>query len=316
MKFQRILVPIALATLGFLTTHAAKLGDPAAPLSLKETVKGEAVDLAAGKGKQTYVVEFWATWCGPCRVSIPHLTELQAKYKDKNVTFVGISDETLEKVKPFVDKMGDKMAYVVALDADRKTSDAYMRAYAQDGIPTAFVVDKGGRVAWVGHPMGGLDEALDQILSGKYDLAAAQDEFAGREAKQRKQMELSQTFSKYMKLSNDGDPGAADVGARLLDAVGPDAQILNAIAWNILTAPGIKNRDVKFALKAAEAGVAASKGKEFAVVDTYARALADNGKLAEAIEQQKKAIALAKDEKAKEELTKTLKGYEDKAAAK
>ena len=52
MKFQRILVPIALATLGFLTTHAAKLGDPAAPLSLKETVKGEAVDLAAGKGKR------------------------------------------------------------------------------------------------------------------------------------------------------------------------------------------------------------------------------------------------------------------------
>jgi hypothetical protein len=119
-----------------------------------------------------------------------------------------------------------------------------------------------------------------------------------------------------MKLANDGDAGAAEVGAKLLEDVGPNAQILNAIAWNILTAPGLKHRDMKFALKAAEAGVAASKGKDFAVVDTYAKALAENGKLAEAIEQQKKAIALAKDEKAKEDLTKTLKGYEEKAAAK
>jgi thiol-disulfide isomerase/thioredoxin len=83
-----------------------------------------AVDLAAGKGKQTYVVEFWATWCGPCRVSIPHLTELQKKFKTQGVTFIGVSDETEDKVKPFVDKMGDKMDYTVAVDDERRADDS------------------------------------------------------------------------------------------------------------------------------------------------------------------------------------------------
>lgn len=316
MKFQRFLTPIALAALAFITAQAAKLGDPAAPLTLGETVKGTAVDLAAGKGKQTYVVEFWATWCGPCKVSIPHLTEMQAKFKDKGVTFVGISDETAEIVKPFVKKMAEKMDYVVAVDSDRKTSDAYMRAYSQNGIPTAFIVDKEGKVAWVGHPMGGLDEALDQVLSGTYDLAAAQKEFEGREAKQKKMPSLNQQFGKFMELNESGDATAGELGSKFIDDVGSDAQILNQVAWMMLTNPQIKHRDFKFALKASEAAVAASKGKDFAILDTYARALADSGKVADAIVQEKKAIALVKDDKAKADLEKTLKGYEDKAAAK
>ena len=74
-----------------MSSTAAKLGDPAAPLSIKEWVKGKPVDVK--DGKNIYVVEFWATWCGPCRTSIPHLTELQKKFKDKGVVFVGVSDE-------------------------------------------------------------------------------------------------------------------------------------------------------------------------------------------------------------------------------
>ena len=68
---------------------------------------------SAGKN---YVVEFWATWCGPCKASIPHLTELQKK--NPSVTFIGVSvwEPDQDKVKPFVEEMGDKMAYRVAID--------------------------------------------------------------------------------------------------------------------------------------------------------------------------------------------------------
>ena len=69
----------ALALAGSL--FAADLGDEAKPLQISKWVKGKKVNLAKGKGKKVYVVEFWATWCPPCRTTIPHLTELQKKYK-------------------------------------------------------------------------------------------------------------------------------------------------------------------------------------------------------------------------------------------
>lgn len=313
---MKILISAVLALAGSLALHAAKLGDPAPALTLAKTVKGTAVDLAAGKGKETYVVEFWATWCGPCRVSIPHLTELQKKYKAQGVTFIGISDETEDKVKPFVEKMGDKMDYVVAVDDGRKTFKSYMEAYAQNGIPTSFVVDKEGRIVWVGHPMGGLDEALASVVAGKFDLAAAQKEFAEREVKQRRMMDLNMTFGKYLQAAEKGEK-TDELGGKLLELADKDAMVLNAISWNVLTSPRLKaHRDLAFALKASAAAVEASGGKDAAILDTHARALFDNGKKAEAIAQQKKAVEASKDAKMRSEMEATLKKYEGDGDAK
>ena len=93
------------------------VGDPAPKLDVKSFVKGEPIkSLEPGK---LYVVEFWATWCGPCRVSIPHLTELQKKHVD--VVFIGVSiwEHDQNAVKPFVDTMGDRlMASLVARRCD------------------------------------------------------------------------------------------------------------------------------------------------------------------------------------------------------
>jgi len=182
---------LSLLTLCLITAaaSAAELGDPAAPLDIKDWVKGTPVDLAAGKGKTIYVVEFWATWCPPCRTSIPHLTELQKKFKDKGVVFVGVSDEKTDVVKKFVDKMGDTMDYTVAVDAG-KTSTGYMEAYGINGIPHAFIVDKDGKVVWNGHPMDQLEETLDLILAGKYDMSSARKR-ADAESKLREYIQLS-----------------------------------------------------------------------------------------------------------------------------
>jgi thiol-disulfide isomerase/thioredoxin len=118
---------------------------------------------------KVYVVEFWATWCPPCRKSIPHLTELQEKYKDR-VTFVGVSQEEPGVVKTFVGKQGDSMDYTVAVDTVGSVSKGYMTAFRQGGIPTAFVVDAQGRVVWVGHPMDDLAGVLDQVLADTYSV--------------------------------------------------------------------------------------------------------------------------------------------------
>ncbi|MCC6321248.1 MAG: redoxin family protein [Phycisphaerales bacterium] len=160
------------------------VGDMAPKLEVEKFIKGEAVT-GYEKGK-VYVVEFWATWCGPCIKAFPHLSELQAKHKGK-VTFVGVniwedsrgskySEETAKEVAEFVEKQGDKMSYTVAYDgAAKKMDKAFMRAAGKSGIPAAFIVNGEGKVAWIGHPAR-MDSVLDDVLAGKWDIKKAADE--------------------------------------------------------------------------------------------------------------------------------------------
>jgi eukaryotic-like serine/threonine-protein kinase len=154
------------------------IGDDAPPISVARWVKGDPVErLASGK---TYVVEFWATWCGPCRTSIPHLTALQNKHRDSGVTVIGVSvDQNQGAVVPFVKEMGDKMDYTVAVDnvptedtgSPKNMAQGWMEAAGEHGIPTAFIV-RDRKVAWIGHPMA-VDSALEKTLSKDFDLQAA-----------------------------------------------------------------------------------------------------------------------------------------------
>lgn len=209
MKNFRLLSALLAAALATFTLRAAQLGDPAKPLQIAAWVKGKPVDLAALKGKQIAVIEFWATWCPPCRTSIPHLTALQKKFKD--VVFVGISDEDVATVKKFVEKMGDKMDYTVAVDDEDKTGEAYMKAFGVRGIPHAFVVDKSGRIVWHGHPMGDLEKTLEALRDGKFDLEKA-----------RKRADAQEQLQAFLEAAqnNPDDPKLQEMGKKLeaLDA--------------------------------------------------------------------------------------------------
>ena len=145
----------ALLTASTLLTGCTAGDESGAPVA--HWVKGEPVDVSSG----VHVVEFWATWCPPCLTSIPHLTALQEKYADRGVNIIGVSSEELDTVEPFVEKMGDKMAYTVAIDGG--ISKDYMEKYNIGGIPHAFVV-KDGEIVWHGHPMAKLEAAIEDAL--------------------------------------------------------------------------------------------------------------------------------------------------------
>jgi len=313
MKATRWAVAALVAIAVALPLQAGELGDKAKPLVIKEWVKGQSVDVTGADGKNIYVVEFWATWCGPCRTSIPHLTELQKKYKDKNVTFIGVStdsEQTVGDVKPFVKKMGDKMNYAVAIDKDGATKKAYMDANYIGGIPHAFIVDQRGRIVWHDHPMNeGFERAIEQVHEGKFDLPAAKKRIAPLQEKRRVEWVQRAYFKEYFQLvqSAGNEKQAAELGQKILEHGREHANPMNGFAWNILTAEGIVTRDLKLALKAAEAAFKASKGENWSILDTYALALFENGKKAEAVKHQRKAIELAKKADAPEQALAELK---------
>ncbi|MFZ9010834.1 MAG: redoxin domain-containing protein [Anaerohalosphaeraceae bacterium] len=270
-------------------SESAQLGQKAAALEGLRYVKGDAVRFEAGK---TYVVEFWATWCGPCRTSIPHLTEIQKQFKDKGVTVIGISSEDAETVKPFVEKMGGKMVYTVALDTDRNVNDAYMKAFNQRGIPTAFIVDGKGNVAWVGHPMGGLEEVLELVVAGSFDPQAYAKAEAERQAAERELHKLYQDYNAAV-IQGAAIEETRPTAEKIIESNNPG--VMNALAWHILKMPSIDeaNRDTEIALKAADKANTETKGKDPMVLDTYALALFQNDRVAEAVATQQKAIDLA-----------------------
>jgi len=181
MKTAAILTGIALAVTASAQTRAyLNIGDPAPELNPARWLKGSAIPHFE-KGK-VYVVEFWATWCGPCKENIPHLTELAKKYKDVAISGISIwesndpkSTAYLAKVDKFVKAQGPKMDYHVAVDGpDAKVANAWMKAADESGIPMTFVVGKDGRIAWMGHPTN-LEEVLAQVTADKFDVQAARD---------------------------------------------------------------------------------------------------------------------------------------------
>ena len=131
-----------------LADETLDIGDAPPSLAVSSWIKGNKID-SFDPGK-TYVVEFWATWCPPCR-RIPHLTELAHKYKDVQFIGVDVREHDPKKVQPFVDQMGDKMDYSVALDTIEDPSKptegvilkSWMAAADEHAIPTAFVIHDG-----------------------------------------------------------------------------------------------------------------------------------------------------------------------------
>jgi thiol-disulfide isomerase/thioredoxin len=199
-------ITLALAAGFTLAARAASLnvGDPAPKLQTGKFVQGDPVtEFAPGKA---YIVEFWATWCPPCRASIPHLNETYSKFKDKGLIVIGQDcwehDESL--VAPFIKTMGDKMAYRVALDnkdgsKDGKMADTWMTAAGRNGIPSAFLIDTTGHVAWIGHPMTLKEETIEDVLAGKYDLKAAAAEQAKQNAEEEKEQAKAKEEQAVMK---------------------------------------------------------------------------------------------------------------------
>jgi thiol-disulfide isomerase/thioredoxin len=199
---------LAAALLAFPTVYAADLkpGGKAPEVKVAEWVKGKPFKSYAESDYT--VVEFWATWCGPCIEAIPHVTELAKKHAGK-VAFYGVSvwengDDIPGQVKKFVADMGEKMDYNVARDDEQAfMAKNWMEAANQNGIPASFLMDKKGTLLWVGHPMD-LEATLDEVLAGRFDMAASVKKFDEEAAAVAKQTAMMKQIEEAKELYAKG----------------------------------------------------------------------------------------------------------------
>lgn len=114
---------------------------PAPDLEL-QTLNGEPLNLAEQKGK-VLLVNFWATWCAPCRKEIPDLIDLHAEYESEGLRVIGVAtdQEGAEAVRPFAEK--HKINYPIVLDTSKTVQSNFDSMY---GLPTTYVVNPEGQI--------------------------------------------------------------------------------------------------------------------------------------------------------------------------
>jgi thiol-disulfide isomerase/thioredoxin len=269
VKFGRsLLAAIVLALFSCSSANAnppdsnvLNVGDKIPALKYDKWLKG--TPITNYKKGRLYIFEFWATWCGPCRMAMPHLSEVAAKYKDK-LTVVGIdiweNDENhhaTNSPEKFVKMMGNNMAYNVATDTkDQWMGNHWMKAAGQEGIPCSFMV-KDGIILWIGHPIN-LDSVIEVVNSGKYDPVAVRAEFKKKAAMQQEQeaamhrvmdpidsADKAQDWPKEFKLIDEGKKAAPELGGYLdfkrfmvlLEHYGEDTAMAFVKPWQA-TKPG------------------------------------------------------------------------------
>lgn len=328
-------VGLALAALaGRADEESLAVGDPAPALAASRWIGGRPI--GRFEPGRVYALVFIDTRSAASLESLPHLADLAGRFKRRGVELALIVTDPPEREDEATGVLADlepPLGIRIALDRydaqPRRRRDeepegdswkAWMVPAGEEGVPTAFVVDGSGRIAWIGHPLDGLDDVVERMLSGGFDAAAeaaaakqarlleeaaftavergrwddaldtiramvaAQPRLAGRAAGMKVEVLLFQ--------KGDLDAGCA-AAADLLD--GPadhDAELLNDVAQRILDLPGATPAAIAVALRlAARADDLLDHADPFAL-DTLAHAHFLAGDRAEAVTLQEKAVEL------------------------
>jgi len=306
---------------------ALAVGDKAPPLIVSKWFNGTQVNPDKPDGKTVYVIEFWATWCGPCKKTIPHLNDLQNQYKDKSVVVVGITNEDEKVAAPFISEM--KMNYRIGIDDSDKTTSVYMKGI--EGIPHSFIVNRDGIIIWSGHPLSGLDDVLSKVIDGSYSIEkvktrellqaklqkaldeqnieksiAACDDMMKEDPVNQKAM-----LVKLKLLSIKGDSQALR-DARL-DAVkrfSKNPEMLDRIAYDAMSCDNVQMRDMLLAYEVVRQGIVLTDNKSSELFVTLAMIYKELDMLDESIAAIKDAIKCEPDEDSRKELGVRVKYFE------
>ena len=245
-------------------------------------LKGEPVSLRAGK---VYVVENWATWCKPCIEQIPHLSKLAGKYRDRGlvVIAVNVEDENLDRVRSFVANHAKKMRYRVAYEQKGYMMATWVKKAGLAGLPASFVVDREGRIAWMGHP-----EKLGPVVEAVMEKTWSND--SARAFATRERLAVPYSRRVVALLSTEPDRGYKLIEALLSTILADQPEYLNGLAYHIFAAPQVAKRDLNLAYLAGALACQTEGWSNPQAIETLSKIREQQGFLEAAIALQRRAV--------------------------
>ena len=316
-------------------------GDAAPKLKLAKFLHGEPV--SDFRENHIYIIEFWATWCGPCLQTLPYIAELQDRYSD-SVTAIGVTAESEETVSKFLKEemdcggtWGDVLNFGIALDDGRATQQRWRETSNDEEMPFVMIVGRTGLIEWSGHPAT-MGNALKAIVEGSWDRQVARkllrQEVTGQHSINQNQQAIVTavnagnyheavgitdrmlkglpdnpkilSLQKQLMLDGGQFQRLNKVLAKLVKLSHNNSAELNLLAWNMTVELNIPKPDLELALRAAKRASELTNHKSASILDTVARVHYERGELQEAIEWQQKAADAKPSSKL---LARTLKEY-------
>ncbi len=292
------------------------IGDQPPAFKIDSWIKG--TPISSFEEGNVYLLDFWATWCGPCIAIMPHLTELQAEHAEDGLNVIGISiwesgkddegnrvrlsgEKQADHVQKFVDKNDERMGYNVATGGESFEKD-WMAAAHQNGIPTVMIVDRNSKIGWIGYGTDpSLGEHLEAILAGKNDYKADHEKRIEAMKAEWSQRNGPDYMGHFMTLSKSKTDEAAAFAQALSETVFTgNAMAYNSFAWTIVEEDGWSADAVGFARSLAEKACKLTDWEDAMVLDTLAWAQYRDGDAEGAVKTETKALEMLTDEQAQQ----------------
>ncbi len=141
-----------------------KISEKAPPISVSDWIANIPKDKILTN--KFIVLEFWATWCGPCIAAVPHMDSLQSKFKEPNIYFISITDESKEKVERILKRI--PFNSIVVSDQSKQTQVLFGDGKkGLEAFPLTVLIDKKGIVCWIGDPQELTESIMNEFLKGK-----------------------------------------------------------------------------------------------------------------------------------------------------
>jgi hypothetical protein len=306
-----IISGLSILTAAPASADAPTIGETAPPLRIAEWLEGEPIVLSGQKGK-VIVIDFWVSWYSPCLLAVPGRSEMQMRFADEGVIFLGVTNEPAWQVRGALHPYPDDLHWLIACDDGDRTFETYLQVRDFPTVPFTVIVDRAGQVAWMGDPRTGMEEVLDHVMAGTWDL-----DLARLKSENGKRLPaFKDRISTAIEAEECDCDALLELGTELagLELTVADRKMraisLQHVAWALLSNKACEGRYLDAALPLARQAYEECAGSgAYWYSRTLARALFEAGDPDSAIEYQMMAVKLVRTPSIREQLEADLDRY-------